>query len=155
MKILVAEDEFIIALVLGDTLWNAGHEVLGPAASVRQALEIARGDPPELAIVDVRLAGVRRGTDLARELHHQHGTPSIFVTGNVEEIRQAKDVAIGCIGKPYDPRTIVQGVEFAGQILHGETGASLRIPFGMDVFWDELFLQNQLAKGLPIQAHSP
>jgi putative cardiolipin synthase len=150
MKILVAEDEFIIALVLEDTLWNAGHDVLGPAATVREALEIASGDVPELAIVDIRLAGKRRGTDLARTLHQQHGTPSIFVTGNTEEARHAREVAIGCIAKPYDPRTIIQGVELAERILHGETGGHLQVPRGMDVFWDAPILQQQLTQGLSL-----
>jgi two-component system, response regulator PdtaR len=56
-RILVVEDEFLIAMELDITLGRAGFRVLGPAANVSAALKLLRADRPEAAVLDVDLAG--------------------------------------------------------------------------------------------------
>ena len=66
MILLVAEDEVLIALVLERALRDAGHEVLGPAATPEEALALVEETRPELALIDINLTGGGDGIALAR-----------------------------------------------------------------------------------------
>jgi len=72
------------------------------------------------------------GVDLARSLHQRHGIPSLFASGSGHRARQASDVALGLLSKPYDARGVVMAVEAMGAILSGGTPA--RLPHGLEVF---------------------
>jgi CheY-like chemotaxis protein len=56
MIVLVAEDEAITALLLDTALRAAGHQVLGPAATAKEALELAEHTKPDLALLDIQPA---------------------------------------------------------------------------------------------------
>ena len=56
-RILVVEDEFLIAMELDITLTSAGYQVLGPASNVAAALSLLRAERPDAAVLDVNLAG--------------------------------------------------------------------------------------------------
>lgn len=78
-RILVVEDEPLVALLIEDLLLDAGAEVIGPAATVAAALALVAADRPEGALLDVNLEGefvYPVAEDLARR-----GTPFAFVTG--------------------------------------------------------------------------
>jgi DNA-binding response OmpR family regulator len=57
MRILVVEDTPVVALEIADQLQAAGHTVIGPATTIRQALELMRADHPEAAVLDIWLGG--------------------------------------------------------------------------------------------------
>jgi hypothetical protein len=57
MRIIVAEDEYLIAFDLAQTLRMAGHRIIGAARTTSQVSELLRTDPPDLALVDVGLSG--------------------------------------------------------------------------------------------------
>jgi CheY-like chemotaxis protein len=78
-RILVVEDEFLIALDIEDTLRNLGCEVMGPAATVTEALALVETAVPDAAVLDVRLGDHSTG-DIARELR-QRGVPFMVLTG--------------------------------------------------------------------------
>ena len=78
-RILVVEDEFLIALDIEDTLRNLGCEVMGPAATVGEALALVETAVPDAAVLDVRLGDHSTG-DIARELR-QRGVPFMVLTG--------------------------------------------------------------------------
>jgi two-component system, response regulator PdtaR len=117
--ILVAEDEVLIALVLEMTLSLAGHRVVGPVATAEEALQAAEATRPELALVDVRLRGARDGVWLAQSLRDRWGVPSLFLSGQTEQVRAARDAALGMLGKPYDPDEVVEAVAAIGELLAG------------------------------------
>jgi DNA-binding response OmpR family regulator len=56
-RILIVEDEFLIAMELDITLTSAGYQVLGPARNVSAALGLLRTERPDAAVLDVNLAG--------------------------------------------------------------------------------------------------
>jgi two-component system, response regulator PdtaR len=56
-RILIVEDEFLIAMELDQTLRSAVYQVLGPAHNVSAALELLRAERPDAAVLDVNLAG--------------------------------------------------------------------------------------------------
>ncbi len=119
MIILVAEDEVLIALVLEMTLSLAGHRVVGPVATAEEALQAAEVTRPELALVDVRLSGAYDGVWLAQSLRDCWGVPSLFLSGQTAQVRAARDVALGVLGKPYDPDEVVEAVAAIGELLAG------------------------------------
>jgi DNA-binding response OmpR family regulator len=117
--ILVAEDEALTALALELALAAAGHRVLGPAATVEEALRLAGEDRPDLGLVDIVLSGDRDGIALARALRDRHGAPSLFLSGQTLQARAARDAAWGLVRKPYDPAVVVRAVAGVGEIMLG------------------------------------
>jgi CheY-like chemotaxis protein len=101
LKILVVEDEFLLACMLEEELRAFGHGVIGPFANRAEAAEAARRERPDVAILDINLAG-DMVYPLADELAAR-GIPFLFLTGygtlNLPERFRT------CIrlAKPYDP----------------------------------------------------
>jgi DNA-binding response OmpR family regulator len=135
MIILVAEDEALIALVLELALSLAGHEVLGPAATGDEALRLVEERRPELALIDITLRDREDGVRLARTLKERWDVPCLFMSGLVIEARAASDIALGLIGKPYDPDEVVEAVAFVGELLAGRQPS--RMPKRLELFRDQ------------------
>jgi two-component system, response regulator PdtaR len=137
MRILVVEDEALIALVLVEILAEGGHEVVGPAATVEQALALCEDAPPQLALLDITLQGGGSGLDVARALFGRWGVPSIFASSEVCAARRASDIALGCIAKPYAVETVLRSIEAARAVMGGAAPASLppaSLPKGFEMF---------------------
>ncbi len=130
--VLIVEDEVLIGLGLHMMLTLAGHHVRGPAMSRASALAIAREELPDIALVDVNLAGGAEGLELARELHDRHGTTIVFLTAQPEQARAARDIALGVITKPYDLHTPVRAVEIATDARAGRL--LTRVPAELELF---------------------
>jgi len=79
LRVLVVEDEALIALQLEDMLMELGCAVIGPASRVGRALELLDGEPVEAAVLDLNIAG-ELVYPVADELRSR-GLPYIFVTG--------------------------------------------------------------------------
>jgi DNA-binding NarL/FixJ family response regulator len=109
MRILVVEDDAIIALDIASLLEELGYEVLAAAADAHHAWRLAEDDPPDLAVVDIRLARNTDGGKLARQLYDHLGVRSLFISGSItEEFRQemAAIDPIGFLGKPVTRRIL-------------------------------------------------
>jgi len=119
MIILVVEDEALIALVLELALGLAGYEVLGPAADIDEALRLVEERRPDLGLIDINLRDGDDGVWLARRLKEQWAVPCLFLSGQVIQARAASDMALGLIGKPYDPDEVVEAVAAVGELLAG------------------------------------
>lgn len=132
MRILVVEDNYLLAASLATTLADAGHEVVGPAASIDDALQLAEVQPPELALLDIELQGGGSGVDLARELLLRWNLPCLFVSGTAEQARANQDLALGYVPKPYGPETVLASVEVAKLLGDGKRPES--IPGGLELF---------------------
>ncbi len=132
MRILVAEDEALIAMMLTSSLEDAGHEVLGPAATLTEALALSEAAPPHLALLDIDLRDGSSGVNVARALFRRWRVPSIFVSAQSVEPRAVRDVAIGQIRKPYEPETVLLGLEVARRVMAG--GRAGRLPHGLELF---------------------
>lgn len=134
MIILVVEDESIIGLELEGRLQDAGHEVLGPAATVGNALELAEAKRPDLALVDINLGDGGSGIDLARQLLERWGTPSLFLSGQTQDARENDDAALGRIGKPFSAVAVLESVEVARAIADGEPVSPTSVPPELELF---------------------
>jgi len=76
-RVLIIEDEFLIALDLETTMFNIGFEVCALAPSAYKARSLAMNDQPDVALVDVCLEGGREGIEIARWLREVRGTDCI------------------------------------------------------------------------------
>ena len=132
MVILIVEDVILIGWALKAVLLVGGHRALGPAQSADEALRIARAERPELAFVDINIAGNRDGIALARILTEQHRISCIFLTVQAAQARQAKDAALGLVAKPYDPRELLDTVEAVAAIRSGRIPP--RSPLPLELF---------------------
>ena len=135
MICLLVEDEPLTAVVLQWTLQDAGHLVRGPAASATAALRLAEITPaPAVAIVDINLRDGRgAGIELARGLLRRNVIP-LFVSAQAIEATHHRHLALGFVGKPYDPLSVVRWVVFAGAFLGG--GSLPAPPRGMTFYGD-------------------
>jgi len=132
MRILIVEDEALIAMMLADGLESGGHEVTGLATTATEALALCQAMLPDLALLDVDLRDGSDGVVLARALFGRWGLPVIFASGQLMEARRARDVALGHIGKPYKVETVLRGLEVAREVMAG--GKPAAVPAGFELF---------------------
>ena len=119
MRILVVEDQALIALTLAEALKEAGHEVIGPAVRSEQALSLARARRPELALVDIDLDYAGEGLELASELYAL-GSAVLFMTGRAD-LARTHPLALGVMVKPFSLTSAVAAVSIAQGLLAGES----------------------------------
>ncbi len=79
MRVLVVEDEVVVAMTLEDMLADLGHVVVGPANTLGEALSLAARTDFDAALLDVDLGGQR--SDQVADLLRQRGIPFGFITG--------------------------------------------------------------------------
>jgi DNA-binding response OmpR family regulator len=79
LRVLVVEDEMMIAMLVEDMLRDLGHEPIGPATRLDTGIKLATSETLDLAILDVNLGGVRSFP--IAELLVNRGIPVIFATG--------------------------------------------------------------------------
>jgi signal transduction histidine kinase len=84
-RIMVVEDERVLALDLADTLDELGYTVVGMATRGEEAIELARRLHPELILMDVRLAGEIDGITAAETIRDEHDVPVVFITAHADD----------------------------------------------------------------------
>lgn len=109
LRVVVVEDEALIALDIEMTLEALGAEVVGRAATAAEAVRLVRLYQPDLVTMDIHIKGGRDGVSAAIELYEQVGIRAIFISayGNAEtRARAASANPIDWIGKPFDERAL-------------------------------------------------
>ena len=132
---MIVEDEILVATVLRDELEEAGYNVLDLTDRQAEALEVARASKPDLALVNIRLAGRDDGIKLAEHLKALD-IPVLLISGQVSRARSAQTVAIGSLPKPYAAADMVLAVTYLLARLQGD--GSLPRPEGLEVFDEDL-----------------
>jgi two-component system, response regulator PdtaR len=109
LRILIVEDDFLIAMQTEAALLDAGFEV-GVATTAEQAIGLARTERPALAVMDIRLASERDGIDAARELFSELDVRCIFATAHDDaatRVRAEPYAPLGWLAKPYTTVSLV------------------------------------------------
>lgn len=118
LRILIVEDEFLIALELESSLLDAGYKVVGIAVTATEAVAMARAEQPDLAVMDIRLADRTDGVETAIELFGAFGIRSIFASAHADEEtrkRAAPARPIGWVQKPYSADALIRLIrDFCG-----------------------------------------
>jgi len=115
-RILIVEDDVLVASEMEVTLSDAGFEIVGIAASAKEALLLASAESPVLAVMDIRIAGDRDGIDTALELFRAHGIRCIFASAHSDRdsrLRAEPAAPLGWLQKPYSMASLTAMVRAA------------------------------------------
>ena len=111
-SLLIVEDDHLVAMEMESVLLGAGFAVTGIAATAEDALRQARSGRPDLALMDIRLAGARDGADAALDLFRQMGIRCVFATAHHDKstrLRAQPAQPLGWLSKPYPARRAPSG----------------------------------------------
>ena len=108
-RVLVLEDEYLIAMDLKGWLQDAGASVVGPAPKVKTALELIERDAPDAAVLDVNLGEGSTAYPVADRLSAL-GVPFLFATGDVRRIDHPAHRGRPRLAKPYREADVVRAV---------------------------------------------
>jgi DNA-binding NarL/FixJ family response regulator len=109
-RVLIVEDEYLIAMDAELTLLDAGYEVVGIVADEEAAVRAALDTRPDVILLDLRLARGGSGRRVAERLAGQSDAAVVFVSGNLTpeaRIELSLLDPAGLINKPYQPAQLV------------------------------------------------
>lgn len=115
-KILIVEDESIIALDIQTSLQAAGYEVVAIAATAEEAISATAQYQPQLVLMDIHLRGEGDGIQTAERIRQDFHLPVVYLTAHADEttLTKAKATApFGYILKPFEDRELITSVEIA------------------------------------------
>ena len=115
-KILIVEDEAIVALDIQARLIRLGHQVAGIASSGEEAIRLAEASLPDLALMDIRLRGKMDGVATAHQLRVRFDVPVVYLTayGDDATLQRAKITEpFGFLIKPFEERELHGTIEMA------------------------------------------
>jgi DNA-binding NarL/FixJ family response regulator len=121
-RILVVEDDFLVAAEIETALSEAGFDVAGVAATAEEAFALAQARKPALVVMDLRLAGEHDGIHAAVEIFRKLGIRCIFATAYYDQdsLERAKPaMPLGWLQKPYSIVSLVNAVRRALKELDG------------------------------------
>ncbi len=108
-RVLVVEDELVIAIDLESELRDRGFDVLGPAGSVEDAMRLIDAEQPTLALLDVNLGG-SDSMEIAKRLEEM-AVPTIFVSGYNGAMAPESLAGQRVLGKPIDYPALCKAME--------------------------------------------
>ncbi|WP_018899568.1 response regulator [Rhizobium sp. 2MFCol3.1] len=118
MKVLIVEDEMLLAIELESEVERAGHHVTAIAMSRSQAQAAISLERPELAFVDIQLQDGPTGIDVGRDLASER-IPFVFVSGNIKKIPNDFVGALGAIEKPYTVAGMKSAIAYLSGVIDG------------------------------------
>jgi signal transduction histidine kinase len=119
-RVLVVEDEAIVAEDLRRTLQRLGYEVPGTTGDGAEAVALTAALEPQLVLMDIHLAGAMDGIEAARLVRERHDVPVVFLTAYSDDatIDRAKVVEpVSYLLKPFDERELKSAIE-VGLYVH-------------------------------------
>lgn len=152
-RILVVEDEQIVAEDLKMTLETLGYEVAGITSRGETAVELAESESPDLILMDIMLAGAMDGISAASHIRARFNIPVIYVTAYADSnlVERAKQTEpFGYIVKPFNEREVQSNIEIALFKHHMELELKKRddilmaLGFGMECFLRQLSESHQI-----------
>jgi DNA-binding response OmpR family regulator len=134
MRILIVEDDPLVAMTAAAVLTEAGHSVIGPAYGVAEAWDLIAEETPDLALVDINLDGQDEGIGLAAAFKDGRQLPTLWVSGQVAVARRHRGHAMGLLLKPYAPKALTAAAAVAQAILTGCAPLPPRLPPSLELF---------------------
>jgi CheY-like chemotaxis protein len=128
-RILIVEDEPLVAFDNEHSLREAGYEVVATVDNLAEAVRVLGEQEVDLVLTDVALNGDGDGMDVARAAATRK-VPVLFVTGNCP--MEAQTLAIGCLAKPYSDKILKSALEALDKTLQGEKVK--RVPPGLKIY---------------------
>ena len=113
-RVLVVEDEAIVAMDIANILRNLGHEVTDTVSSGEQAIASARANRPDMILMDIGLKGNMDGVETAAQIRSLYSIPIVYLTAYIDgkTLDRAKEtVPAGYITKPYEENDLRIAIE--------------------------------------------
>lgn len=129
-RILIVEDEPLIAEDVADLCRLNGYEVCGTAFNAAQALALVREYRPNLILLDINLEDTVDGLDIAWHLRKSYAVPFIFLTSYADRdtLAKAKETApLGYIVKPFNKEQLYSTIEIAWAQLNQRIAPTLNL----------------------------
>jgi CheY-like chemotaxis protein len=123
LKVLIAEDDLMIADLAEEILVDKGYEVCGIARTVAEALALAQHHKPDLAVLDLRLADGDLGTEIAAQLLPLGRLGVLYATGNISQVLLTTSDGDASLSKPYSSADLLRSLEIVAEIV--ATGTAL------------------------------
>jgi DNA-binding NarL/FixJ family response regulator len=131
-RVLIVEDEFIVATEIEYVVSDMGHDPVGIAADQKTALSYAHN--VDIALVDLNLRDGPSGAAIGKILAQTHGVTVVFMTANPTQLGNGVPGTIGVLPKPASERDLREVVEFA---IARRVEAEARPPRRLRLFsWD-------------------
>jgi DNA-binding response OmpR family regulator len=147
LKVLIAEDDLMIAEMTEEILAAHGYEVCGIARTVDEAVALGRHHKPDLAIIDLRLADGGIGTEIATHLNEDLGSVGVlYASGNIAHVTLTAAEGQACLAKPYSSADLLRGLEIVADMVATGT-ASQPFPRGFKVLPPETTAAWKLSYG--------
>jgi DNA-binding response OmpR family regulator len=128
-RIVIVEDEPLVAFDSEHMLSEAGYEVVATVDNLAEATRVIQEEKIDLILSDIKLNGEGDGMDVARAAAAK-GVPVLFVTGNCP--LEARTLGIGCLAKPYTEKTLKAALDALDQKLQGR--AVKKLPAGLHIY---------------------
>lgn len=118
-RVMIIEDESIIALHIKSIVEDLGHSITGIARTRTQAFDLAAAAPPDLVLADISLADGSSGIDAARDILAMMNVPVIFITAFPERLLTGeRPEPTYLITKPFEPATVTATIGQALLVQH-------------------------------------
>lgn len=111
LSILIAEDEAVIAMLLGELLTGLGHKICASVATADEAVTAQRDHHPDLIIIDAGLSN-SSGVDAMTVILSADPVPHIFITGDKAAVLKQRPGAL-VIEKPFDVESLLAAIDRA------------------------------------------
>jgi two-component system, response regulator PdtaR len=116
VRILIVEDDYLVAMEAEAALAEAGFEAAGIANTADEAVALAKSERPTLVVMDIRLIGKRDGIDAALDIFRETGVRCIFATAHhtvATRTRATPTAPLGWLPKPYSMDDLIEAIEAA------------------------------------------
>lgn len=152
LKVLIVEDEAVIAQHLWLLLEDLGYEVVGRASKYSRAIELISSSEPDLVLLDIVLGGAKDGVDVAEHIRKEWpGLPFIFLTSHADPktVERAKAAQpYGYLLKPFEREDLYASIEIAmgragGLGIETEPEETFEFLSGDKVATDSIFIKDR------------
>jgi DNA-binding LytR/AlgR family response regulator len=155
IKILIVEDNVIIADDMQSMLEEIGYEIVDNVIVYEQAVEVLKSQQVDLVLIDIILASDKTGIDLGKHIRENYDIPFIFVTSNSDRatVENAKTVKPnGYLVKPFEQQDLYTSIEIAlSNFIYGKqnNGGGLNedinedVPMSNSILKDSIFVKKQ------------
>ena len=116
IRILIVEDEVIVAMTIEDSLVNRGYEVIGTVDNGYSAIELAGKENPDIILMDIRLNGDLDGIETVERINEKMDIPVIFLTAHSDEetlSRVLRTKPYSFLIKPFREKELYANIETA------------------------------------------
>lgn len=123
LKILIVEDEMLIAANLAMQLENIGYEIVGIIPRGEDAIKAIKTKRPDLVLMDINLKGEIDGIETATKMQSEGPMPIIYLTANTDEdhfVRAKATNPYAFLSKPFKKLDLKHAIELAGEKILAE-----------------------------------